>query len=57
MHEEHVPQVRPRCEFDLLGLTERADVTGVGPVRLRHKTDLHPVERRVVRAVLDPEAS
>ena len=56
MRVERVPPVRPRREFDLLGILARSDVTGVGPVRLRRKTGLHPVEIRVIRAVLDPEA-
>ena len=55
MREERVPPVRPRRKFDLLVLTERADVTGIGPVRLRRKTDLHPFKRRVVHVVLEPE--
>ena len=56
MHEQRVPPVKPCQKFYLLGLTARADVTGVGPVRLQRKTGLHPVKRRVVRVVLEPEA-
>ena len=55
MHEQRVPPVKPCQKFYLLGLTARADVTGVGPVRLRRKTGLRLVKRQVVQAALDPE--
>ena len=56
MRKECVPLVRRHRKFESLGITVRADVTSVGPICLRRKTGLHPVERRVVHAVLDPEA-
>ena len=55
MREERVPPVRPRRKFDLLGFMARADVTGIGPIRLHRKTDLHPFKCRVVHVVLYPE--
>ena len=39
-----------------MGISVCADVPGVGTVRLIRETGLHPVERRVERAVLYPEA-
>ena len=52
VHKERVLSIRPRREFDLLGLSARADVPGVGTVCLVRETDLHPVERRVECEVL-----
>ena len=52
VRKERVPLIRPRREFDLLGISARADVPGVGTVHLIHETGLHPVERWVKRPVL-----
>ena len=55
VRKERIPPVRPCREFHLMGLMACADVTDVGPVRPRCKTGLHPVKRRFIRAVLEPE--
>ena len=56
VREEHVPLIRPRQEFELLGISERADRPGVGFFHLRREPCLHLVERGVKRAVLEPQA-
>ena len=55
MREERVPLIRPCREFDLLGLSTRADVTSVGSVCLGNEVFLNPTKRRVKRAVMGPE--
>ena len=57
VREERVPPIRPRRKFDLLGLSALVDVPIVGTVRLGRENGLHPVDRQVKRAVLDPETS
>ena len=56
VREERVPPIRPCREFYLLGLSTRADMPGVGSIRLGLETHLHPVERWVEHAVPEPKA-
>ena len=56
MHEERIPPIRLRREFDSLGISTRADVPDVGSVCFGREARLHPVKRRVERAFLEPEA-
>ena len=56
MHEESVPLIGPCRKLDLLGLSARADMPGVGSVRLGREARLHPVENRVEHAVPEPKA-
>ena len=56
VRKERIPPIRPCHEFDSLGLSARADVSGVGSVCLGHEACLHPVERWVEHAVLDTKA-
>ena len=43
---------KTRREFDLLGISVRVDMPGVGTVRLIRENGFHLFERRVERAVL-----
>ena len=41
VRKERVPPIRPRRKFDLMGISARADVNGVSPVRLLRETGLN----------------
>ena len=56
VREERVPPIRPRREFDSLGIPACVNVPSLVPVHLRRETVLHTVKLRVERAFLDPEA-
>ena len=56
VRKKRVPPTKPRREFDSLRLLARADVPGVGSIRLGREACLHQVELQVEHAVLQHEA-
>ena len=55
VREERGPLIRPRHEFDLLGLSAHLYVPGVVSVRLVYEAHLHPVHLRVEHAFSETE--